>query len=246
MTGDAGHRRLADAVSPAFDASGKYLYFLASTDYGPRTGWLEMSQVDRPVRRAIYMAVLLASEPSPLLPEIGDEPAARARRADSTAATTRIDAAGHRPAHSQPIDVPAGDFSSLVAGPAGSFFYAEPMGHRAPRRIEPTKQVQIRGRTAAIFLEGFSSFQLSADRKKLLYQAGWRTLGSCGNDKPAKVGDGPLNVAHSRHGSIHTRSGRQIFRETWRIQREFFYDEKMQGADWDAVLAKYCTRCSRT
>jgi hypothetical protein len=42
---------LADAISPAFDAGGKYLYFLASTDYGPRTGWVEMSAVDRPVRR---------------------------------------------------------------------------------------------------------------------------------------------------------------------------------------------------
>src|SRR5499426_2096986 len=57
---------LADAISPAFDAGGKYLYFLASTDYGPRTGWLEMSSVDRPVRRSIYLAVLSASDPSPL------------------------------------------------------------------------------------------------------------------------------------------------------------------------------------
>src|SRR5439155_1973502 len=65
---------MSDAVSPAFDASGKYLYFLASTDYGPRTGWLEMSSTDRPVRRAVYLAVLPASEPSPLLPEAGDEP----------------------------------------------------------------------------------------------------------------------------------------------------------------------------
>ena len=31
---------LADAISPAFDAGGKYLYFLASTDYGPHTSWL--------------------------------------------------------------------------------------------------------------------------------------------------------------------------------------------------------------
>ena len=69
---------LADAVSPVFDAGGKYLYFLASTDYGPRTGWVEMSAVDRPVRRAIYLTVLAASEPSPLLPESGDEPAASA------------------------------------------------------------------------------------------------------------------------------------------------------------------------
>jgi tricorn protease len=30
-----------------------------------------------------------------------------------------------------------------------------------------------------------------------------------------------------------------IFRETWRIQREYFYDEKMQGADWNAVYKKY-------
>src|SRR6185295_8841005 len=65
---------LADSISPAFDAGGKYLYFMASTNFGPSTGWLEMSSIDRPVRRAIYLAVLSASELSPLLPETGDEP----------------------------------------------------------------------------------------------------------------------------------------------------------------------------
>ena len=74
---------LADSISPAFDAGGKYLYFMASTNFGPSTGWLEMSSIDRPVRRAIYLAVLGASEPSPLLPETGDEPPA-------TRATRRI------------------------------------------------------------------------------------------------------------------------------------------------------------
>ena len=64
---------LADSISPTFDAGGKYLYFLSSTDFGPSTGWLEMSSLDRPVRRAIYLAVLSASEPSPLLPESDDE-----------------------------------------------------------------------------------------------------------------------------------------------------------------------------
>src|SRR5262249_48874692 len=63
---------MSDAISPAFDSGGKYLYFLASTDYGPRSGWLEMSSLDRPVRRAIYVAVLSATDPSPLLPEPGE------------------------------------------------------------------------------------------------------------------------------------------------------------------------------
>src|SRR5262249_16583741 len=31
----------------------------------------------------------------------------------------------------------------------------------------------------------------------------------------------------------------QIYRETWRIQREYFYDAKMHGADWQAIYEKY-------
>src|ERR1051325_10161544 len=65
---------LADSISPTFDAGGKYLYFMASTNYGPSTGWLEMSSIDRPVRRAIYLVVLSATARSTVLPETGDEP----------------------------------------------------------------------------------------------------------------------------------------------------------------------------
>ena len=34
---------MSDSLSPAWDAGGKYLYFLASTDYGLNVGWLDMS-----------------------------------------------------------------------------------------------------------------------------------------------------------------------------------------------------------
>ena len=75
--GASGHRRAVGCDRAGVRRGGKYLYFLASTNYALRTGWLEMSSVDRPVTRAIYLAVLSASEPSPLLPETGDEPSRR-------------------------------------------------------------------------------------------------------------------------------------------------------------------------
>src|SRR5262249_57810994 len=127
---------LADAISPAFDSGGKYLYLLASTDYGPRTGWLEMSSVDRPVRRAIYLAVLSASEPSPLLPETGDEPRA-APRAESRGEPAALPVPDAAKAVSVRIDfdrigqrilavnVPTGDYSNLVAGAAGAALFTE-------------------------------------------------------------------------------------------------------------------------
>ncbi len=136
---------LADSISPAFDAGGKYLYFLASTNYGPSTGWLEMSSLDRPVRRAIYLAVLSASEPSPLLPETGDEPTPTPREtpraepapqptpATPKTVTVRIDLNGIGQ-RVLAVNVPAGEYSSLAAGATGTFYYTEPMVPGGARR----------------------------------------------------------------------------------------------------------------
>ena len=49
---------LADATSPAWDASGKYLWFLASTDFALRSQWLDMTSYQRPRTNALYVAVL--------------------------------------------------------------------------------------------------------------------------------------------------------------------------------------------
>ena len=60
---------LADAMYPVFDAGGKYLWFLASTDFGLRSQWLDMTSYDREETFGIYLAVLRKGEPSPVLPE---------------------------------------------------------------------------------------------------------------------------------------------------------------------------------
>jgi tricorn protease len=231
---------LADAVSPAFDAGGKSLYFLASTDYGPRTGWVEMSQVDRPVRRAIYLAVLASNEPSPLLPESGDEPASVAAPKAKPDTVVRFDAAGIGQ-RILSLSIPPGDYSNLVAGPAGSFFYSEPMG-AGPAAGLRVQRFQLKDRSATPFLEGIRTITVSADRKKLLYSAGGGAAarwGTVATDKPAKVGDGVLNVAQLETWVDPHVEWAAIFRESWRNQREFFYDAKMHGADWNAVWAKY-------
>ncbi len=247
---------LADSVSPAFDLGGKYLYFLASTNYGPSTGWLEMSSIDRPVRRAIYLAVLSASEPSPLLPETGDEPRpvsheeARPEPAPSpTPATPKavivridFDRIGQR---ILAVNVPAGDYSNLSAGTGGSVYYTEPIltagGAAGPPSLR-LQRYQLKERSAAPFLEGIRSYALSADKKKLLYQAsagGGASWGIVATERPAKVGDGPINVAQLEMRIDPRAEWEQIYRETWRIQREYFYDPEMHGNQWQAVYEKY-------
>ncbi|HEU4712308.1 MAG TPA: PDZ domain-containing protein [Pyrinomonadaceae bacterium] len=243
---------LADSLSPAFDLNGKYLYFLASTNYGPSTGWLEMSSLDRPVRRAIYLAVLSATEPSPLLPETGDEPPRPPTPAEAPAAppatpappaprtvNVRVDVNGI----SQrviAVNVPPGEYANLSAGAAGSFYYLEPLpGVPGALRLQ---RYQVRERVAAPVLEGVRAYALSGDKKKLLYQAsagGGANWGVVSTERLVKVGDGPINVAQLEMRVDPRAEWEQIFRETWRIQREYFYDAKMHGADWNAIYEKY-------
>jgi tricorn protease len=244
---------LADSISPAFDVGGKYLYFLASTNYGPSTGWLEMSSLDRPVRRAIYLAVLSATEPSPLLPETGDEPPPRPTPGEQAPAppsppappasrpvNVRIDVTGISQ-RVLAVNVPAGEYANLSAGATGSFYYTDPVPGGAPGALR-LQRYQIKDRAAAPFLEGIRAYTLSADKKKLLYQAsagGGSNWGVVSTERPAKVGDGPINVAQLEMRVDPRAEWEQIYRETWRIQREYFYDAKMHGADWQAIYEKY-------
>ena len=56
---------LSDAMWPAWDASGKYLWFLASTNLGLGSQWLDMTSYDHTQTFGLYMAVLRKAEPTP-------------------------------------------------------------------------------------------------------------------------------------------------------------------------------------
>jgi tricorn protease len=191
--------------------------------------------------------VLSASEPSPLLPEAGDEiaaaPAAKAKPETKPALTVRVDLDGIGQ-RILALNIPAGDYSNLIAGAEGTIFYMEtPPSAGGPESLR-LHRYQLKDRAAQPFLEGIRFYTLSADKKKLLYQAaGGGASGSrwgiVSTERPAKVGDGAINVAQMEMKVDYQAEWAQIFRETWRIQREFFYDPKMHGADWRAVYEKY-------
>lgn len=225
---------LSDAVGPAFDAGGRYLYFLASVDYGPGGGWLEMSSLDHPTTRAVYLAVLRAADPSPLLPKTGDEGAVELPSDTSTAVRIDVEGLDQR---ILALGIPAGDYSQLAAGPAGVVFYVA-AGEDGPS----LQRYRLSDREAATFMGGVGTYALSGDRSRLLYRAGAGSRARWGvvsTDRPATVGDGALSTGDLTVRVDPRAEWEQIFRETWRIQREYFYDAHMHGTDWDAIYDKY-------
>jgi len=259
---------LADAASPAWDRTGRQLFFLASTDLGLASGWANISSIGRQVTRGAYVALLRATDSTPFPPQSDEEamaaptkppggggapapttapasPAAPAdsgrgagraagpARPDSAAAAVRIDFEGIG-RRILSLQVPVRDYNELAAGAAGVVFLAE----RIPLQPGATlHKYEMSKRKADVFLAGVTRFALSADGKKLLVQSAgqWSVVGSEAAPRP---GDGRLQVA-LQAGLDPALEWAQIFEEAWRMERDFFYDPNLHGADWAAVHARY-------
>src|SRR5580704_344789 len=64
---------LGDSRLPVFDKSGKYLFFVASTDVGLSSGWLDLSSYQHPITRNVYAVVLKKGDASPVEPQSDEE-----------------------------------------------------------------------------------------------------------------------------------------------------------------------------
>src|ERR1039458_6047497 len=161
---------MSDAANAQFDQEGKYLYFTASTDTALSSGWLDMSSIQRPVTRSVYLAVLAKDLPSPLAPESDEEkpPAPDAKKPDDTAkkeTTVRIDLENI----SQRIlalPIPARNYVSMSAGKTGVLFLVEapmvsPM--TGPGEGLTVHTFDLKTRKTDKIREGINSFILSAD-----------------------------------------------------------------------------------
>ena len=247
----------SDATSPAWDASGKYLYFMASTNFGLNTGWLDMMSYDRPSTRGVYLAILKQGVPSPLLPEKGDETESPAARPDSARAAGQNARAGQSAAAARvdidfdglarriiALPVPQRDYASLQAGVAGMVFFVESRGGgggggRGGASGNVLHRYSLTERQDREFLTGPTFYTLSGDRKKLLYRSGqnWSVVDS---DKgPPQASAGRINVAGLRMRVDPPAEFQQMFSEGWRFQRDYLYVENMHGVDYAKTKAMY-------
>ncbi len=224
---------MSDAIAPVWDASGKYLYFLASTDYGLNTGWLDMTSYDRPVTRALYLALLGAGEPSPFLPR-SDEEGGRdgddgGAGQDSTSAV-EIDFGG---IDGRIIDAPGlapEDYVGLAPGPQGTLFVIGGGGKLLRYSVADRKAEDFANRVAAL--------AVSHDREHLLFRAGpeWRVVGT---DRVPGGTDGGLDLDGVRVRVEPTAEYAQMLRDGWRFMRDFLYVDNQHGAPWDDVWSWY-------
>jgi len=235
---------MADVLTPAWDASGKYMYILASTNYGLATGWLDMSSYDPDVTRSLYCIVLSKDEASPILPTSDDEEVKKEEddeekengekekeKEDEITVTIDVDGISERIVA---LNMPNRNYMGLVQGPEKTVFVAESVPNLSGLTIH---KYEAKDNKAEEFLTGVRNMVTSTDRKSVLYRKGssWAISGT--GSKPSN-GDGNLKT-DMKIKIVPSEEYRQMFDDSWRFMRDFLYVDNVHGAPWDKIYDWY-------
>ncbi len=229
---------IADAISPVWDASGKYLYTLASTNYGLATGWLDMSSYDPQTTRNLYAVVLNANDKAPnhikTDEEVLEKKEAKDKKEDKASGiTVSIDTNGLFD-RAVALSLSSGNYVGLSKAPTGHLFVSEAIDGANGVKIH---DYDTKKDKASDFANGVSQIVISEDRNSALInkRGQWtivQTKGKANFDK-GKLNTN-LKIKVNPKEEYH-----QIFKEGWRFMRDFLYVDNVHGAPWDDVYAWY-------
>ena len=249
---------LSDAQSAQFDKGGKYIYFTASTDIGPGVFGFDMSSYSHQSTRSVYVCVLRKDLPSPIAPESDEEKVAEDKpAADPNAAKPAEGAPATPPPAARPqgpkpippvnidfdkigqrilaLPIPTRTYGPLIAGKPNTFYILEatPGGQGGT-----VQRYDLEKRKLDKVIDGITSFDLSANGEKMMFRQGqnWFIASTV---QPIRPGEGKIKTEDMEVYVDPRAEWDQMYRETWRIERDFFYDPNHHGLNLKDAQAKY-------
>ena len=146
------------------------------------------------------------------------------------------------------LPIPSRNYTELAVGKSGVLFLAEgaPVGRSAEDPGTPIRALwrfTTEKRQTEEILSGLTGFKVSFNGEKLLYQRhdNW-FLAPIAELKPGSPDANPGKPVNN-HGMMatldHRSAWKQMYHETWRLQRDFLYDPHTHGLDIAKIEAKY-------
>ena len=146
------------------------------------------------------------------------------------------------------LPIPAKNYLNMIGGKSGILFLSEgPLmvtEDDYPNVSQTIQKFDLSKRKVDKVLEDVNDFAVSFDGEKILYRKGdsWSTASpddAPGGGGPPKPGFGPIKLDGWEVYVEPRAMWKQIYNETWRIERDFFYDPHFHGLDIEKAKKKY-------
>ena len=239
-----------DVGSPEFSSDGKYLFFVSERSFNPTYGQTEWNHTYSDMER-IYLVTLTAATKSPLAPK-SDEVKPRDDKAAISGAEAKAvsdkdkdkDGDGAKAAKPSKVVVsvdvegltqritvlppPASNYGSLTS--VGDTLFYLKKGKLHLFDLEKEKETEL-GEAAG--------FRVSADRKKMLVKVGSDLAILDLPSAKLDLADRKLSLTDLKVRLDRRAEWNQIYNECWRQMRDFLFDPKLHGVDWEGMRRRY-------
>ena len=243
-----------DEFIPAWDPEGNYLYYLSNREFAPQIGGNEWNFL--PNRSTgIFALALRKNVKNPFPPESDEVNSPDRKKADEKKDGEKDkDASAGPPRPREPIaidfdglaeravrvPVPADNYWGLAAI-KGHLLYVRrgPIYYGRDAELKPELRIySVADRKETTLADDVGGYALSADGSKVLVRQGTAFNLYDTSPKP-KESKKTISIANLAVDRVPANEWAQIFDETWRRYRDFFYVENMHGYDWQALRARY-------
>ncbi len=253
-------------TNPVFDPEGKYLFFLSQRYYFPSFGQFDQ-RYSYYSTDGIFALTLKADQASPFTPQSDEEKAAsdkdkkdekpdaakkdknnkeepkKEEKKDEPPKPVQVDLSGieNRVA---PVPIPSGIYAGLAARKGKLFYASQPQEARAsgtPKDGSPRNTLHaydLEKREDKELLSGIDGYDVNKDGSKVMYKAG-PVYGITDAQPGKKVGEGKLDLSGLQVRIDPRQEWKQIIHEAWRIERDFYWDPKMTGHNWEQIGRRY-------
>lgn len=234
---------IVNDFGPVFSRDGEHLFFISNRTFVPTYCDFEFEMVYKKVA-GIYSLTLRRDGPA-LLPPVVDGPLSpvppSGKPEDKASLTVRIDLAGLYD-RIEALPLPAGNYRQLAPGKDGLFYLDADEGdfNRFEFRDLPQRTLsffRFEDKKTRKVIADIDDYRLSANGTHLAYVQGSDVgiLEASAENSPGS----PCLLQDLTMFLDPPAEWKQIFREAWRMERDFYYDPNMHGLNWKAVGEKY-------
>ncbi|MDP3461273.1 MAG: PDZ domain-containing protein [Bacteroidales bacterium] len=233
-----------NAGAAKFDPTGKYLYFTSSRDFNPIYSWTEWNHAFVDMNK-IYLVTLEKATASPFEPESNEvdlpEPKTESEpkknesknnvksKEDKLKVSVDFDGIFNR---TIALPVSAGSYWNISPVEGGVYYGFNSSGSKAAMKyfdLKTKKESDLGPNT---------SYIISADRKKMVVASGGKYAVIDLPKSTIKLEEF-VDLSNVKVKVNLKEEWKQIYTESWRQMRDFFYAPNMHGVNWKAMHDKY-------
>ncbi|WP_338848612.1 S41 family peptidase [Massilia sp. W12] len=231
--------------APSFSPDGDWLYLLSerhfhsnqTSPWGDRRMGVSFDKRSKLYAYALRPGLRFPFQPKNELESKPDEAKKAPAALDLAGAAQRI--------HEVPL--PSGNYTRLANDGKRLYVLEQTADGQAQLKVAPIDQ---QGQGFEVWQSNVANFELSQDAKKLMLQrnrdgAPELLILDAASKPGADLSKHSMALADWPLAIEPAAEWRQMFDDAWRMQRDYFFDRKMRGVDWQAMYARYAPLTER-